>query len=398
MAKALRIGILTGGGDVPGLNSVIKSVVYQTTEMGYEVIGIRRGWMGLTHMRAGTGTEYDPEFIRPLNWANTRNIDRTGGTALHTSRVNPHKMRRASVPEHISGEKLKSHEIADGVYDFTPVVIENITHLGLDYLVAIGGDDTLSFAKTLQTKGVRVIGVPKTMDNDVQGTEYCIGFSTAITRAKDLITRQRTTLGSHERIGVFRIFGRDAGHTALFTAYVTSGRCVIPEVEFDLEQLLDILAEDKRNNPSGYSFVIASEGALWKGQKLSEYGEADAYGHRKKTDIGFALSEEIHKRLHEETIISDLTYDLRSGEPDATDQIVAITLGNIAVDLIRQGIHGRLAAMQEGKYTHAPLPDPKLGPRKVDVQTMYHLKRYRPHYSGRIGSPLMLTHVPASTT
>ena len=192
MSKALRIGILTGGGDVPGLNSVIKSVVYQTTGMGYEVLGIRRGWMGLTHMRPGTGTEFDPNFIRPLNRANTRGIDRTGGTMLHTSRVNPLKMKRGSVPKHISAEKLRSLEISDGVYDFTPVVIENIAALGLDYLMAIGGDDTLSFAKTLETKGVHVIGVPKTMDNDVQGTEYCIGFSTAITRAKDLITRQRT--------------------------------------------------------------------------------------------------------------------------------------------------------------------------------------------------------------
>src|SRR5688572_9456368 len=263
MSRASRIGILTGGGDVPGLNSVIKSVVYSTSILGYEVLGIRRGWMGLTHLVQGA--EFDPAWIRPLDRANTRGIDRTGGTTLHTSRVNPPKMRASAVPKHITKERLAELQIADGLYDFTPVVLDNIAYLGLDYLVVIGGDDTLTFAKALDTKGVRVIGIPKTMDNDVQGTEYCIGFSTAITRAKELITRQRTTLGSHERIGVFRIFGRDSGFTALYTAYVTSGRCVIPEVEFSLERLIDILMEDKRSNPSRYAFVIASEGAVWQG-------------------------------------------------------------------------------------------------------------------------------------
>ena len=185
MARTRRIGILTGGGDVPGLNAVIKSVVYRASEIGYDVLGIRRGWMGLTHMRQGP--EFDPKFIRPLNRANTQGIDRTGGTMLHSSRTNPPKMRRASLPAHLNAEKLASLAVADGLYNLTPVVLDNIAHLGLDYLVAIGGDDTLSFAQALHTKGIKVIGVPKTMDNDVQGTEYCIGFSTAITRAKELI-------------------------------------------------------------------------------------------------------------------------------------------------------------------------------------------------------------------
>jgi 6-phosphofructokinase len=288
-------------------------------------------------------------------------------------------------------------EVAEGVYDFTPVVLENIASLGLEYLIVIGGDDTLSFSGTLDAKGVNVIGVPKTMDNDVQGTEYCIGFSTAVTRAQEIITRQRTTLGSHERIGVFRVFGRDAGFTAIYAAYVTAGRCVIPEVEFELEALIDILAEDKRENSSHYSFVIASEGALWKGHALSEYGEPDAYGHRKKSDIGLSLSVEIQKMLKEETMVADLTYELRSGEPDALDQIVSTTMGNVAVDLIREKVHGLLVAIQDGKYATAPLPDPKLGPRKVDVDEMYNLKRLRPRYSGRLGSPMMLVHLPAST-
>ncbi len=386
-----RIGILTGGGDVPGLNAVIKSVVYQTTDMDLEVIGIRRGWEGLTHLQ--TGAQLDPEYVRPLDRNNTRGIDRTGGTMLHTSRTNPAKMRRAALPAHLSKEKAETLRVKEDIYDLTPVVLDNISYLGLEYLIAIGGDDTLSFAKRLDTEGVRVIGIPKTMDNDVQGTEYCIGFSTAISRAKEAITRQRTTLGSHERIGIFRIFGRDSGFTALYTAYVTAGRCVIPEVQFELDHLIEILMEDKRNNPSRYAFVIVSEGAVWRGHEVAEYGEADAYGHRKKVDIGHALGEELRKRKGEETMVSDLTYELRSGDPDALDQIVAITFANVAVDLIREGVHGRLTAVRDGKYTHTPLPDPKLGARRIDVPKMYNVTRYRPHYAGRLGSPLLLSAV-----
>ena len=261
-----RSGILTGGGDVPGLNAVIKSVVYQTTDMDYEVLGIRRGWEGLTHLRQGS--QLDSEYVRPLDRNNTRGIDRTGGTVLHTSRTNPAKMIRSHLPKHLAPEKLESLRVSADTYDLTPLVLDNVGHLRLDYLIAVGGDDTLSFAKKLDSKGVPVIGIPKTMDNDVRGTEYCIGFSTAISRAKEAITRQRTTLGSHERIGIFRIFGRDSGFTALYTAYVTSGRCVIPEVEFELDRLIEILVEDKRNNPSGYAFVIVSEGAVWRGRRL----------------------------------------------------------------------------------------------------------------------------------
>jgi len=391
MTRVQRIGILTGGGDVPGLNPVIKSVVYKATEMNAEVIGVRRGWEGLSHMRPGAMP--DEEYIRPLDRINTRGIDRTGGTVLHTSRTNPKKVKEAKLPAHITPERLKPLACGEGVYDLTPIVLENIASLGLDCLIVIGGDDTLSFAQVLESEGVPLVGIPKTMDNDVPGTEYCIGFSTAITRAKDLITRQRTTIGSHERIGVFRIFGRDSGFTALYTAYVTSIRCVLPEVEFDLERLLQILVEDKRNNPSRYALVIASEGAVWKGQAVGEYGEADAYGHRKKVDIGHALGEEIKRRTGEDTIVSDLTYDLRSGEPDALDQIVAITFANVAMDLIREGVHGRLVAVQDGKYTHAPLPDPAQGPRKLDVPRLYNIERFRPKYSEKLGMPLLLSAV-----
>ena len=223
-------------------------------------------------------------------------------------------------------------------YDLTPIVLENIERLGLDYLVPIGGDDTLSFSQTLADNGVPLVAIPKTMDNDVQGTEYCIGFSTAITRAKELINRQRTTLGSHERIGVFRIFGRDCGFTALYTAYVTTGRCLIPESPFDLDHLVAVLAEDHRLNPSHYSFVIAAEGAMWAGGTLEEVGEPDGFGHRHKANIAETLAAEIKRRSGIETVFSELTYDLRSGEPDAVDTMVAITFANVAMDLIADGV------------------------------------------------------------
>ncbi len=391
---ARRIGILTGGGDVPGLNSVIKSVVYNATEIGCEVIGIRRGWEGLTHMKRAdtlspTG-RLDSEHVRPLDRTNTRTIDRTGGTVLHTSRTNPSKTSTKRLPPQLTAEDAKRYQVSDDLYDLTPLVLDNIEYLGLDYLVTIGGDDTLSYSKVLDRHGVPLIAIPKTMDNDVQGTEYCIGFSSAVTRAKELITRQRTTLGSHERIGVFRIFGRESGFSALYTAYVTSARCVIPEAPFDLERLIDILVEDKRLNPSRYSFVIASEGAIWKGGHVGELGDADAYGHRRKADIGWALAQEIRAATGQEAVNSELTYDLRSGEADSLDQMVAITFANIAVDLIRDGgVTGRMMAIVDGKYAHVPIPEPGSA-RKVDIDTMYDIERFRPQYHNRLGRPLLL--------
>ncbi len=387
MSAKKKIGILTGGGDVPGLNPVIKSVVYRAGEIDREVIGIRRGWEGLTHMNPALGA--DPAYIRPLTRENTRTIDRSGGTVLHTSRTNPRKMTESKLPQHLSKEELKQLPFDGTYYDFTPIVLKNLERLGIDCLVAIGGDDTLSFASVLDSKGFPLIAVPKTMDNDVQGTEYCIGFSTAITRAKELITRQRTTLGSHERIGVFRMFGRDAGFTALYTAYVSSARCLIPEYQFDLGHLCDLLMEDKRNNPSNYALVVVSEGAVWKEGAIEEYGEADAYGHRKKVDIGHALGEQIKKRTGQEVMESDLTYDLRSGDPDAIDELVAITYANIAVDLIRDGVRGRLVGLQNGCYSQVALKDLPSGSRKVDVSRLYNTERYRPNYTSKLGAPLL---------
>ena len=270
------------------------------------------------------------------------------------------------------------------------MVLNNIEYLGLDYLITIGGDDTLSYSKVLDRHGVPLIAIPKTMDNDVHGTEYCIGFSSAVTRAKELINRQRTSLGSHERIGVFRIFGRESGFSALYTAYVTSARCVIPEAPFDLDHLIEVLLEDKRLNPSRYAFVIASEGAMWEGGTLGEFGEADAYGHRRKVDIGFALAEQIKTRTGEEAVNSELTYDLRSGEADSLDQMVAITFANIAVDLIRDdAAAGMMIAIVDGKYAFVDIPEPGM-PRKLDVATMYDLDRFRPQYHNRLGRPMLL--------
>jgi len=388
MAAGNKIGILTGGGDVPGLNPVIKSVVFRASEMGKEVTGIRKGWEGLTHMNPALAT--DQLYIRPLSRENTRTIDRSGGTVLHTSRTNPQRISESKLPAHIPRSRLEKLSFDGKHYDFTPIVLENLERLGLGCLVVIGGDDTLGFASVLWAAGYPVIAVPKTMDNDVPGTEYCIGFSTAITRAKELVTRQRTTLGSHERIGIFRIFGRDSGFTALYTAYVTSTRCLIPEYPFDLDRISALLLEDKRGNPSNYSLVVVSEGAVWQHHKAGEFGEMDAYGHRKKVDIGHALAEEVRTRTGEDTITSDLAYDLRSGEPDSVDQLAAITFANIALDLIRDGVAGRMVAVQNGCYTHTPLPAASLGPRKVDVAGLYNVERYRPNYSRKLGAPFLL--------
>jgi 6-phosphofructokinase 1 len=300
------------------------------------------------------------------------------------------------IPDFLAGKTFPCSQSTKGgitstVYDLSAHVIDNINGLGLDYIVAIGGDDTLSYAAKLHEKGIRCVAVPKTMDNDVRGTEYCIGFSTAITRATDAINRQRTTVGSHERIGIFRVFGRDAGYTALYTAYVTSIRCIIPEFKVNLEKLIDLLITDKRNNPSNYCLVVLSEGAQWEGYEVREYGQADAFGHRKKQNVAEALSDEIQARTGEETIVSDLTYDLRSGDPDFVDKLVASTFGTMTLDCVLENKSGLMAAIVNGCYTMVPIPDPKLGPRKVDVQTMYNTERYRPSYGDKTGLPIFLT-------
>jgi len=391
MAK--RIGILTGGGDVPGLNSVIKGVVYGATERGHKVIGFRRGWEGLTHLDLGDSSSRE-RYVLELSRQNTRTIDRTGGTFLHSSRTNPAKMKR--LPPHLEGRELPKKETLKGAqkivtYDLSGPVKDALRQMEIDYLIAIGGDDTLSYAANLDRQGVKVIAIPKTMDNDVRNTEYCIGFSTAITRATDAINRQRSTIGSHERVGVFRVFGRDAGYTSLYTAYVTSIRCAIPEYAFILDKMIELLIEDKRDNPSNYSLVILSEGATWEGYETMYYGKEDAFGHRKKFNVGEVFSQRVQEQTGEETMVSDLTYDLRSGEADFVDKLVANTFGGMALDAIQAGKSGVMTAIVDGKFELAPIPDPKLGPRTVDVATMYNTERYRPIYHNKLGLPIFLT-------
>ncbi len=388
MAKK-RIGILTGGGDVPGLNGVIKAVTYRAHEMGHEVIGIRRGWEGLTHLKPGS-TE-DERYLIPLDRENTRTIDRTGGTWLHSSRTNPRKMKQAALPPSLDPQKAETMKVAEDRYDITPLVMDNIESLGLDYLIPIGGDDTLSYSRSLHDAGVDIIAVPKTMDNDVQGTEYCIGFSTAITRARAAIDRQRSTIGSHERVGVFRIFGRDAGFTALYTAFATGTRCVIPEFRYDVGHLAELIAQDHAENSSHYAIVITSEGAIWEGGEIKEVGEADAFGHRHKANVAELLASEIKGRTGLDTIHSDLTYDLRAGEPDTVDTFVSKAFGNIAMELLDAGQRGRMMAIRDGRYGHAQLPSQEDTAVSVDT-SMYDVKQLRPRYDGLMGRPLMMGH------
>jgi 6-phosphofructokinase 1 len=386
--KRKRIGILTGGGDVPGLNSVIKSVVYRGHEYGLDVVGIRKGFEGLTHVDLDHSASRD-RWIVELDRENCRTIDRTGGTILHTSRTGPTKVSR--LPPHLEGKDFPATPGPAGLtYDLTSQVLRNLERLDIDSLLCIGGDGTLTSAAHLVAQGVKVVAIPKTMDNDVQSTEYCIGFSTAITRATDAVERQRTTVGSHERIGIFRVFGRDAGFTALYTAHTTSNRCVIPEHKVDLTKLIDLLVTEKRGNPSSYALVILSEGATWDGYEVQEYGPPDVHGRRKKASVAEVLGDEIRRRTGEETVVSDLTYDLRSGYPDFVDKLIAATFGTLALDAVLEGQSGVMAAIVDGRYQLVPIPDPKLGPRKVDVASMYNTDRYRPLYADKLGLPVFL--------
>jgi len=393
MMAMKRVGILTGGGDVPGLNAVIKTITYRSSENNIEVIGLRRGWEALTHLDLD-----DPasrrRYVIALDRESTRTIDRHGGTVLHSSRTSPSKMKK--LPDHLPAEHFPISQTTTGgitskTWDLSKQVLTNLSGLGIEHLVAIGGDDTLSYATKLHELGIKIVAIPKTMDNDVRNTEYCIGFSTAITRASDAVQRQRTTVASHERIGIFRVFGRDAGFTALYTAYVTSIRCAIPEYKVNLDKLVHLLVEEKRANPSNYALVVLSEGASWEGYKVQEYGEPDAYGHRKKASVAEALADEIKRRTGEETITSDLTYDLRSGDPDFVDKLVGLTFGNMAYDAILEGQTGLMTALVGGRYDLVPIPDPKLGPRVLDVSTAYNTERYRPMYASKVGMPVFLT-------
>ncbi|HXI04428.1 MAG TPA: 6-phosphofructokinase [Candidatus Saccharimonadales bacterium] len=396
---AKHIGILTGGGDVPGLNAAIKSVCTEAVLRGWlrpgtsepSVTGILRGWKGAVHMSKEPPAAGERPWTLPLTLDSVRAVDRTGGTFLHSSRTRPDRIALGDLPARLARREKELPRVKgrEDLFDVTDEVILNLKALGIDALVAIGGDDTLGYAHTLSERGFPVVGIPKTMDNDVRGTEYAIGFKTALSRADEFINRQRTHLGSHEMVGVFRIFGRNAGFTSLGTAMAISDiRSVIPEHAFDLERLCDVVKADREANRSRYAMVIASEGAMWKGGRLEETGPADAYGHRKKADVGQQLAGEITRRTGLATRVQEITYDLRSGDPDALDKMVATTFGAMAVDLLAKGEADRMVCIEGGSYATAALPDPALGARTVDVASCYDTERFRPVFSGRLGRPV----------
>ena len=387
----MRIGILTGGGDVPGLNPCMKAVVYRAEEEGHEVIGIRRGWGGLLEMDRN-----DPESVakntQTLNKQVVRTIDRTGGTFLHSSRTNPGKVKPVAVPEFLKDPAHLDAEAHDpSLRDFTPHVLKNLEFLGIDRLIPIGGDDTLSYGERLHSEGFPVVAIPKTMDNDVFGTDYCIGFSTAVTRSVQFIHQLRTSTGSHERIAVVELFGRNSGETSLISSYLAGvDRAIISEVPFDPEKLGELVLRDKRANPSNYAMVTISEGAHMAGGAVIEYGETDAYGHRKLGGIGEITGEALQKITGENIINQRLGYLMRSGAPDAMDLMVATNYAHLAMDLIIKGESGRMVAIREGIYTHIPMNMVTSGLKRVDVEQLYDASEYLPKVRNVMGKPLFL--------
>lgn len=382
------VGILTGGGDVPGLNPCIKAITYRALEKGDRAIGFRRGWGGLLYYNPD-----DPKTrvkcILELDKDAVRTIDRTGGTFLHTSRTNPARMGPEDVPAFLRSSSLKTSEC--GTVDLTPHVLRNLEKLGIDALIPIGGDDTLSYALRVHQEGVPVVAIPKTMDNDVYGTDYCIGFSTAVTRSVDFITQLRTSIGSHERIGVVELFGRNSGETSLISAYLSGvDRAIISEVPFDIDKLAHFLLEDRAKSPSHYAVMTISEGATFVGGQISEHGEVDAYGHRKLGGIGFITAEEIKRRTRKNVIYQQLAYLMRSGAPDSLDRMVATNYAGLAVDLINQGQTGRLVVIREGRYGHEPLDIIAQGVKRVDVEMFYDVENYRPKVAEVLGKPMFL--------
>lgn len=384
----MRIGILTGGGDVPGLNAAIKTVTVKGEASGHKVLGIRRGWMGLLHLNPD-----DPasllEFTQELNRASTRTVDRTGGTFLHTSRVNPQSVAKEKVPGFIPEAFREAR--ADGKIDCTRWIIYVLGKLGVDILIPIGGEDTLSYGARLYREGFPVVAIPKTMDNDVYGTDFCIGFSTAVTRSVYFIHQLRSCTGSHERIGVIELFGRHSGETSLISAYLAGvDRAVISEVPFDTARLADLLMRDKRENPSNYSMLTLSEGASPLGGRRIECGEEDAYGHKKLGGIANWTAGELEKLTGEKTMVQNLAYLMRSGAPDALDLMVAVNFANCALDLIAEKKFGRMVALKEGRYIHVDADSCVKGEKTVDVDTLYDRAEYKPKLSHGLGMPMFL--------
>ncbi len=384
--KKKTIAILTGGGDVPGLNPCIKTIVCRSESEGINVIGIRRGWAGIL--------EYNPDdsqgirrCVQKMKAPDVRTIDRTGGTCLHTSRTNPSAAKKNEVPDFLK----KQFKDGENVKDFTSQVLKNLEHLNVDAIIPIGGDDTLSFAERLHREGFPVIAIPKTMDNDIFGTDYCIGFSTAVTRSVAFIHALRTSTGSHERIAVIELFGRYCGETSLISAYLAGvDRAIISEVPFDPKKLADFIMADKRANPKNYAMITISEGAKFTGGEVFLSGKSDSYGHRRLGGIGEETGAILKELTGEDILNQRLSYLMRSGTPDSLDLMVAVNFANIAISLFRKSVYGRLVALSRGTYTDIPLSTITAGQKRVDIRELYDVEEYRPKIRHAGGKPMFL--------
>ncbi|MFZ3071498.1 MAG: 6-phosphofructokinase [Anaerolineaceae bacterium] len=389
MAKK-RIAVMTGGGDVPGLNLAIKSVVLNAVEEDYEVVGIRLGWGGLLRYNIDDPSAQE-DLVCPLNPNAVRIVDRTGGTFLHTSRTNPSNVRPKDTPEFLLNSSYGKELKPDGTRDFTDHILRVLSHLGIDSLITIGGDDTLSYSARLYREGFPLVAIPKTMDNDVNGTEYCIGFSTSISQAVSLITNFRSSVGSHERIGIVELFGRNSGETSLITGYLSfADRTIICEVPFNFEKLANLLVEDKHNNPSNYSLVVISEGAVSDGGMIVESGEEDAYGHKKLGGIGEILGDQIKILTDQHIMFQKLAYLVRSGPADMLDRMVAMNYGTMAMQLTKKGEFGKMMAINDGIYDAVPIETVITKKRHVDVEKYYDKETYRPKIKDIYGLPMFL--------
>jgi len=386
------IGILTGGGDVPGLNPAIRAVTIRALREGYQVIGLRRGWAGIMELKRDKQADNSRHY-QLLTEQVVNRAGRTGGTFLHSSRTRPSHIKLANVPEHLKDTYTEE------INDLTPEVIKNLDFLGVDYLIPIGGDDTLSYGVRLFQEGVKVVAIPKTMDNDVPGTDYCIGFSTCVTRTISIANNLRTIAGSHERILVVEVFGRYAGFTAMLpTMAGAADRCVIPEYKFDIDHLTDLAVYDRNRNPSKYAVVLVSEGAMFEGGEMIFSDEAtDAYGHKKLGGIGDLISSEIKERSAQfnngvkvNVVNQKLGYLVRGGDPDAIDSIVPMAYGNLALDLLIRGIHGRLVVLKNGRYDNVPLDVVVSSNKSVEIDKHYDITRLRPKYKSFEMKPLFI--------
>jgi 6-phosphofructokinase len=383
----MKLAILTGGGDVPGLNPAIKTVVNRAVEAGHEVIGIRRGWRGLLFYSADDPATHE-EYVLPLNKSIVRTIDRSGGTFLHSSRTKPSNTKWKDAP----GFLLPDGDYdPDELQDLTFHVLDTLRNLEVDVLIPIGGEDTLGYGARIHSEGFPVVCIPKTMDNDVPGTDYCLGFSTAITRCVQYINQMRSSVGSHERIGVFELFGRYSGATALFSTYLSGAdMALIPEVSFDMNKLAELAVKAKNDNPSHYALVIISEGATELGGDIVQAGEADAFGHKKLGGIGQVVNARLKELTGSNTMYQQIGYLMRSGPPDALDLMVASNFGNLAMDLVQAGDYGKMVALKGGRYVAVSASAPSAEARSVDVDAFYDIDTYRPKMKKMLDMPMYL--------